>query len=62
MKKTLTCKICGHEIAEEYLHKHQESENKEIIDYTITMIKDSNPNWMETDGTCQKCWDYYKSL
>jgi hypothetical protein len=29
---------------------------------TLNMIKRDNPDWIETDGSCQKCTDYYNSL
>ena len=53
---------CGDELPEEELTSHAQSENSEIIEYTIKMIRASNPDWVEENGACQKCWDHYKNL
>ena len=28
----------------------------------IDMIKTKNPEWVESDGSCEKCMDYYENL
>ena len=30
--------------------------------WLIEIIKEQNPGWVEKDGSCDKCIDYYKSL
>jgi len=62
MSRKIKCQLCGHDIPEEYLSDHHKTETKETIQYTVDLIKRSNPDWIETDGTCKKCWAYYRSL
>ncbi len=62
MSETLTCSLCGHDIPETYLRQHKAEETKELVAHTIKMIQDKHPDWVETDGTCQKCWDLYREL
>ena len=28
----------------------------------IDMIKTNNPEWVESDGSCEKCMEYYERL
>ena len=60
--KKVICSLCQHEIPESYLREHQKEETKEIIAYTIDLIKQGHPEWSENDPTCQKCWDEYRGL
>lgn len=30
--------------------------------YTLTMIRNEHPEWVEPDGSCKRCEEYYKSL
>lgn len=57
-----TCKLCGHNVPQAYLHQHEQAERKEIEEFTINFIKSNNPEWTEKDPTCQQCWDYYAKL
>ena len=57
-----TCILCHHEIPTSYLRAHREHEMREIVEYTIDMIKGRHPEWTENDPTCQKCWDYYQTI
>ena len=57
-----TCSLCHHSIASSELRAHSERETREIVEYTINMIKSRHPEWAANDPTCQKCWDYYQSL
>jgi len=57
---TIICSICQLEIPAELLRVHQARENKEIVSYTIELIKQAHPEWSEGDPTCQKCWDKYR--
>ncbi len=47
--------MCGEKMARElrYIIPHTE---KHIIDE----IKKKHPKWIEKDGACHKCYDYYK--
>jgi hypothetical protein len=56
------CSLCQHEIPTEYLMKHREEETREIIEYTVGLIKSNHPEWAQNDATCQKCWEYYRSI
>jgi hypothetical protein len=42
--------------------KHREEETREIIEYTVGLIKSNHPEWAQNDATCQKCWEYYRSI
>jgi hypothetical protein len=58
----IICSLCRHEIPASYLHVHREQESREIVDYTIGLIKARHPEWTENDPACQKCWEYYRNL
>ncbi len=30
--------------------------------WLLETIKDKNPHWVEADGACSKCIEYYKGL
>jgi hypothetical protein len=38
-----TCSLCQHDISTHELKKHREEETKEMIEYTLGMIKDRHP-------------------
>lgn len=57
-----TCTLCQHDIATSELRAHRERETREIVEYTISLIKSRHPEWAENDPTCQRCWNYYQSL
>lgn len=57
-----TCSLCLHDIPASELRAHREQETREILDYTIAMIKDRHPEWTADDPTCQLCWDYYRNI
>ena len=57
-----TCSLCRQDIATSELGAHCERETREIVEYTISMIKSRHPEWTANDPTCQMCWDYYQSL
>lgn len=48
-----TCQLCG-EPAESL---HQVAEQ-----FVIDTIKKNNPQWVETDGSCAKCVEYYRNF
>jgi hypothetical protein len=55
------CSLCQHEIPATYLRQHQAAETREIVAYTIELIKQGHPEWSDADPTCQKCWDEYRA-
>ena len=30
-------------------------------EHIIDVIKEKHPDWIESDGICKKCYEYYKS-
>ena len=54
--------LCHHSVATSELRAHREHETREMVEYTINMIKSRHPEWAENDPTCQQCWNYYQSL
>ncbi len=47
------CKLCGTEA---------QRLNQELEDIVINMIKQEHPEWVESDGACQRCLEYYDKL
>ena len=49
------CSTCDKEIERDMLI---------IIDHTekhiVDVIKEQHPEWVESDGICKKCYEYYK--
>jgi hypothetical protein len=39
-----TCSLCQHDIASSELRAHRERETREIVEYTINMIKARHPD------------------
>jgi len=35
---------------------------EQIESSVLDMIKNHNPQWVETDGSCEKCVAYYENL
>ncbi len=48
-----TCKLCG---------KETDSLAHEAEQMVIKMIKNANPDWVETDGACPQCVKHYEEL
>ena len=49
------CAVCGDSASEE-LQQYIDHTERHIID----IIKKKHPEWVEKDGLCRKCLDYYK--
>ena len=49
------CSICSEKIDGDLLVYVDHTEQ-----HIMDEIKLSHPNWVENDGVCQKCVDYYK--
>lgn len=49
----MICPLCREEADE--LHY-------EFEQYVLDVIKKEHPEWVESDGTCPRCMDYYRSL
>jgi len=50
-----TCSICEEKVEGDLISLKDHTE-KHIID----LLKADHPDWVEDDGICQKCLDYYK--
>ena len=51
------CSVCGTVLEEDDVKRYIEHTHRHIID----AIKKKNPDWVEDDGVCPKCWDYFRS-
>lgn len=47
------CKVCDANV---------DSLEYEAEEMVINMIKKGHPKWVESDGACHKCLEYYRSL
>lgn len=47
------CALCGEDV---------ESVSHAAEKWLIEAIKEDHPDWVEDDGSCRKCIEYYKSL
>ena len=47
------CTLCGQE-TDSIAHLAEQT----LIDF----IKQKNPDWVESDGACEKCIDYYNNM
>ena len=61
-KMATDCPICGESVETRELRRHINSDEQEIRNYTLDLIKSSHADWVEENGACPKCWEYYKSL
>jgi len=51
-----TCSVCQQNV-EGDLIKFKDHTEKHIVD----LVKYEHPNWVEDDGMCTKCLDYYRA-
>lgn len=52
---TYTCGVCSRQIEGDVLTL-QDHTDKHIID----LVKHDHPDWVDEDGMCRQCYDYYK--
>ena len=57
-----TCPLCNESLPAAELHAHVTTERREIVQYTLRMIKAIHPEWSEDDGACRRCWEFYEQL
>ncbi len=57
MEKKKRCPICKKEKEEEIVDVCNAG-----YEYIIDLIKKDHPDWLEKDGSCPNCIDYYKKL
>ena len=51
-----TCGVCGKKVGADMM-VYREHTEKHIVD----LVKVDHPDWVETDGMCKKCIEYYKA-
>jgi hypothetical protein len=56
------CALCGHAVPAKDLRVHLETDRDEIRGYVLSLIRNANPGWVESDGACAKCLEYYSRL
>ena len=56
------CPLCGEAVLADELRAHVQTDRDEIRRYVLSVIRTSNPEWVESDGSCAKCWEYYRNL
>ncbi len=53
-EERITCQLCGDKVDRLIYHFHFDSEKK-----VLDLIEKSNPGWVESNGACSRCYDYY---
>ena len=56
------CPLCGAAVATDELRAHIQTDSEEIRSYVLSVIRTNHPKWVESDGSCAKCWEYYENL
>lgn len=51
------CPICGSQLAPESAALHVMAER-----WVIEQIREDHPEWVESDGACPKCLEFYSKL
>lgn len=51
------CSLCDSLVPEESFYMHRKMEKA-----IINLIKKKNPHWVETDGSCARCYEYYRAM
>ena len=54
---TIACSICGADVPAESLEIHRLAE-----EYIRERIRAEHPEWVESDGACPKCLEFYQAL
>lgn len=49
------CDVCGQKVSADLMVYKLHTE-KHIVD----LVKHDHPDWIETNGLCQKCFEYYQ--
>ncbi|MDX8402825.1 MAG: hypothetical protein R8K54_00270 [Mariprofundaceae bacterium] len=47
------CPLCG---------KERDTEEHEVEHYVLKLIRKDHPDWMEKDGACKLCIEYYQHI
>ncbi len=51
------CPLCGTLVPPDLLELHAWAE-----DWVLETIREKNPSWVDSDGACEKCVEYYQKL
>lgn len=51
------CPLCGQRVPKESYFVHATAER-----WVLEKIQAAHPEWVEQDGGCRPCYDYYKQL
>ena len=54
---TIACSICGMDVPAASLEIHRLAE-----EYILERIRVEHPEWVEADGACPKCLEFYEAL
>jgi predicted RNA-binding Zn-ribbon protein involved in translation (DUF1610 family) len=58
-----TCPLCGEAISAGELRAHAAKDDQRFKHgLMIARIKQDHPEWVEADGACPKCVEYYRQL
>ena len=60
--RDVACPLCGDLVPAEDLRAHLRTDDDEIRNYVLSLIRTNHPQWVESDGTCAKCVEYYRRL
>jgi hypothetical protein len=56
------CPLCGESIPSSEMRSHVEKDTRELRESAVNLIRRNHPQWVEEDGACSKCWEYYEAL
>jgi hypothetical protein len=55
------CPLCGEIVPFGEMRAHAAADNRHFQDgLVIARIKQDHPQWVEADGACPKCMEYYR--
>ncbi|MCI0445760.1 hypothetical protein L0244_22800 [bacterium] len=60
--ESIACPLCQALFKHEDLKAHYMEESLELKNLTMEIIQVQHPGWVQEDGSCRQCWDYYRSL
>lgn len=58
----LACAYCGSLVARAEMREHTRRHGEDVRQYTLSLIRQSRPEWVMKDGSCPKCAEYYDWL
>lgn len=55
MTMVYVCPVCGKKLERELM-----SVTKHMEEHIVEAIKKKHPEWVDADGTCDRCYSYFK--